>query len=189
MQVSFVGPLGLPGGLLRRFLPLECRPQVLSGRRSQQGPHLGCHACSPLQPAASDSALGHAVKAGTAQKIPRARAQGKAMVDVGFWGGLVPANAHSPATLRKMLKCGALGFKAFLPPSGAPPRSLQPGAPTRGSVPPTTTNPSPRQSLMEPCEPFPGSISTESEKLPLRPDAACNQMPHEVRLPENGVAR
>lgn len=40
------------------------------------------------------------------------------MVDVGFWGGLVPANAHDPATLRKMLKCGALGFKAFLPPSG-----------------------------------------------------------------------
>lgn len=67
------------------------------------------------------------------------------MVDVGFWGGLVPANAHSPATLRKMLKCGALGFKAFLPPSGAPPRALLAGEPMGGSAPPNTAS-SPRES-------------------------------------------
>lgn len=50
------------------------------------------------------------------QKI--AAVQGKATIDVGFWGGLVPANANDPAALKKMLKCGALGMKCFLPPSG-----------------------------------------------------------------------
>ncbi len=40
-------------------------------------------------------------------------------VDVGFWGGLVPANAHPPhAELAAMVGAGVLGFKAFLAPSG-----------------------------------------------------------------------
>ena len=48
-----------------------------------------------------------------------ARPQGKLRVDVGFWAGLVPANARDPAALRALLDGGALGFKAFLCPSGA----------------------------------------------------------------------
>jgi allantoinase len=47
-------------------------------------------------------------------------------VDVGFWGGLVPANAHgndadddaSSSALAAMLAAGALGFKSFMCPSG-----------------------------------------------------------------------
>ena len=50
----------------------------------------------------------------------RLGAQGKLWVDVGFWAGLVPANAGDPAALRALLDAGALGFKAFLCPSGAP---------------------------------------------------------------------
>ena len=45
--------------------------------------------------------------------------QGKAMVDVGFWGGMVPANSHNATELRAMLDAGALGFKSFFSPSGA----------------------------------------------------------------------
>ncbi len=44
--------------------------------------------------------------------------QGKVAVDVGFWGGMVPANSHDAGELRAMLDAGALGFKAFLSPSG-----------------------------------------------------------------------
>ena len=42
----------------------------------------------------------------------------KTQVDLGFWAGLVPHNAHRPATLKALIKAGALGFKAFLSPSG-----------------------------------------------------------------------
>ena len=41
------------------------------------------------------------------------------MVDVGFWGGMVPANSHNASELRAMLDAGALGFKSFFSPSGA----------------------------------------------------------------------
>lgn len=41
--------------------------------------------------------------------------RGKAHVDVGFWGGVVPGNAGELAGL---LEDGVLGFKAFLVPSG-----------------------------------------------------------------------
>jgi hypothetical protein len=44
--------------------------------------------------------------------------QGKTMVDVGFWGGMVPANSHNASELRAMLDAGALGFKSFFSPSG-----------------------------------------------------------------------
>ena len=41
------------------------------------------------------------------------------MVDVGFWGGLVPENGGADASeLRGMLRLGAVGFKAFMSPSG-----------------------------------------------------------------------
>ena len=40
--------------------------------------------------------------------------------DVGLWGGLVPANARDPGELAAMVSAGALGFKAFLSPSGIP---------------------------------------------------------------------
>ena len=42
-------------------------------------------------------------------------AQGKTRVDVGLWGGVVPGNV---AELEGLLAEGALGFKAFLVPSG-----------------------------------------------------------------------
>ena len=39
-------------------------------------------------------------------------------VDVGLWGGLVPGNARDAAELAAMAAAGAVGFKAFLAPSG-----------------------------------------------------------------------
>ena len=45
----------------------------------------------------------------------RAAADGKAHVDVGFWGGAVPENL---GRLAELLGAGAFGFKAFLCPSG-----------------------------------------------------------------------
>ncbi|MBA2306060.1 MAG: amidohydrolase family protein, partial [Acidobacteria bacterium] len=42
-------------------------------------------------------------------------AAGRCHVDVGFWGGLVPGNALD---LEPLARRGALGFKAFLSPSG-----------------------------------------------------------------------
>lgn len=40
------------------------------------------------------------------------------LVDTGFWAGLVPQNAYQPKVLRAMVAGGALGFKAFMSPSG-----------------------------------------------------------------------
>ncbi|KAF6265397.1 allantoinase [Scenedesmus sp. NREL 46B-D3] len=45
-------------------------------------------------------------------------AEAKAKVNVGFWAGITPENAHQEDVLWGMLKAGALGFKAFLAPSG-----------------------------------------------------------------------
>jgi allantoinase len=47
--------------------------------------------------------------------IKRAAAAGRCVVDVGFWGGVVPGNS---AELRALADAGALGFKCFLSPSG-----------------------------------------------------------------------
>jgi allantoinase len=44
-----------------------------------------------------------------------AAAGGKLWVDVGFWGGAVPGNAHE---LRALWDAGVFGFKCFLVPSG-----------------------------------------------------------------------
>lgn len=44
--------------------------------------------------------------------------QAKAKVNVGFWGGITPSNAHKHDVLWSMLKAGALGFKSFVSPSG-----------------------------------------------------------------------
>ena len=44
-----------------------------------------------------------------------AAAEGQVVVDVGFWGGVVPGNAGE---LRGLWEAGALGFKCFLVPSG-----------------------------------------------------------------------
>ena len=45
-------------------------------------------------------------------------AQGKATVDVGFWGGLTPENAKSDAKIANLLDAGAVGLKVFLIDSG-----------------------------------------------------------------------
>lgn len=52
------------------------------------------------------------------RKAAAAAAANKTYVDVGFWAGLVPANAHRPTQLKALVKRGALGFKAFMSPSG-----------------------------------------------------------------------
>lgn len=45
-------------------------------------------------------------------------AKRKSHIDAAFWGGLVPDNANNHAVLHGMLNAGALGFKAFMHPSG-----------------------------------------------------------------------
>ena len=52
------------------------------------------------------------------RKMDIARLKNKTFVDVGFWGGLVPENAYVRKELGAMVKAGALGFKAFMVPSG-----------------------------------------------------------------------
>jgi allantoinase len=42
----------------------------------------------------------------------------KTYVNVGFWAGLVPENAYTPRVLKALTRNGALGFKAFMSPSG-----------------------------------------------------------------------
>src|SRR6201988_2467384 len=44
-----------------------------------------------------------------------ATARGDCLVDVGFWGGVVPGNTPE---LARMLEAGVVGFKCFLVPSG-----------------------------------------------------------------------
>lgn len=46
------------------------------------------------------------------------RGQEKARVDMAFWAGLVPDNSHDRKALDKLLAMGAVGFKAFMCPSG-----------------------------------------------------------------------
>ncbi|KAK7246522.1 hypothetical protein RIF29_41391 [Crotalaria pallida] len=45
-------------------------------------------------------------------------AEDKIYVDVGFWGGLVPENAHNTSILEGLLSAGVLGLKSFMCPSG-----------------------------------------------------------------------
>ncbi len=47
--------------------------------------------------------------------MKRASARGHVHVDVGFWGGVVPGNAHD---LDALVDAGVRGFKCFLTPSG-----------------------------------------------------------------------
>ena len=51
-------------------------------------------------------------------RAKREAAQGRCQVDVGFWGGLVPANAGEPDELAALVEAGVRGFKGFLVPSG-----------------------------------------------------------------------
>lgn len=50
-----------------------------------------------------------------ALEAKRRAACGRAVVDVGFWGGVVPGNA---AEIAPLARAGVLGFKCFLVPSG-----------------------------------------------------------------------
>jgi allantoinase len=56
-----------------------------------------------------------AVTAVAALERKVATARGRCLVDVGFWGGVVPGNT---AELRPLREAGVLGFKCFLSPSG-----------------------------------------------------------------------
>jgi len=47
-----------------------------------------------------------------------AASRGKLHVDVAFWGGLVPANAHNESVLTELLGRGVVGLKTFMSPSG-----------------------------------------------------------------------
>lgn len=53
-----------------------------------------------------------------ALRVKRAAAQEKAAVDVGFWGGIIGADARSLDDLAALHDAGVFGFKAFLAPSG-----------------------------------------------------------------------
>ena len=44
--------------------------------------------------------------------------RGKLHVDVAFWGGLVPANAHNESVLNELIGRGVVGLKTFMSPSG-----------------------------------------------------------------------
>lgn len=52
------------------------------------------------------------------KKLRIAKSTNKTHCDVGFWAGLVPANSRTPRVLKSLVAHGALGFKAFLSPSG-----------------------------------------------------------------------
>ena len=58
-----------------------------------------------------------ATTSATALEQKRRAAEGNCRIDVGFWGGVVPGNTGELAALAD---AGALGFKAFLAPSGVP---------------------------------------------------------------------
>jgi len=63
----------------------------------------------------------NSVPATTTREALRAKVaatSGKLRVDVGLWGGVVPANSRDPRELEGLLDGGVLGFKAFLVPSG-----------------------------------------------------------------------
>jgi allantoinase len=53
-----------------------------------------------------------------ALRAKTAAASEKLRVDVGLWGGVVPANSRDPHELDGLLDGGVLGFKTFLVPSG-----------------------------------------------------------------------
>ena len=53
-----------------------------------------------------------------ARKAAAAAGPNATSVNVAFWAGLVPANARDTAALRSLVRGGALGFKAFMSPSG-----------------------------------------------------------------------
>ncbi|ADP83871.1 allantoinase AllB [Pseudofrankia inefficax] len=48
----------------------------------------------------------------------RAAASGQVFVDVGFWGGIIGADANNLRDLAELHDAGVFGFKAFLAPSG-----------------------------------------------------------------------
>ncbi|GLC40179.1 hypothetical protein PLESTB_000259700 [Pleodorina starrii] len=54
----------------------------------------------------------------TQLEAKKALAQAKAYTNVGFWAGLVPANAANHSALEELVAGGALGFKSFMCNSG-----------------------------------------------------------------------
>lgn len=83
-----------------------------SGTRAAAAGGLAALMDMPLNshPAATTAALLRA-------KIKHAR-ESPLKVDVGFWGGVVPENAHLPGSIRALASAGARGFKSFMSPSG-----------------------------------------------------------------------
>jgi allantoinase len=125
---SYDAPLP-PDAELRDAGPLAVMPGILDshvhindpGRAAWEGFDTGTAAAAaggvtaivdmPLNsiPATTDTA---------ALDAKRAVARGRVHVDVGFWGGLVPANAGDARELTSLWDEGVCGFKCFLVPSG-----------------------------------------------------------------------
>lgn len=55
---------------------------------------------------------------GAAFDLKLKASRGKLHVDVAFWGGLVPQNAHVEAKLNELISRGVVGLKTFMSPSG-----------------------------------------------------------------------
>lgn len=88
----------------------------------------------------------------------RRAAAGKAQVDVGFWGGVVPGNEGE---LPALWEAGVLGFKAFLVPSGVPEFAHVGEAELRRALPALARLGAP---LLVHCE-VPGPLAGPAERL------------------------
>jgi allantoinase len=113
-------------------------------------------------------------------RMKLAAAAGKLSVDTGFWGGVVPGNAHE---LRGLWEAGCFGFKCFLIDSGVPEFASVGEADLREALPILARIGAP---LLAHCE-LPGQITEAAKHLPnnasrasyrtwlaLRPRAAEN---------------
>ena len=89
-----------------------------------------------------------------------AAAVGKLLVDTGFWGGVVPGNAHE---LRGLWEAGCFGFKCFLIDSGVPEFASVGEADLREALPILARIGAP---LLGHCE-LPGPILAAAKHLPV----------------------
>ncbi len=124
-----------------------------------------------------------ATTTGEALRAKAVATEGKLRIDVGLWGGVVPANSRDPRELAGLLDGGVLGFKAFLVPSGvdefghvgeADLRAAMPVLARRGAVLLAHTEmPGPIERAAEVWNGAgPGELADYGRYLRSRPDAA-----------------